>query len=703
MSGRGGDSGGRRGNESMAPTQQATPSPSSLVSGLSSEHEHGLTLQTQQPTVTRASQPKPEMKTTAWRQRGNESAAPTQQAPPGRGRGSHHSLSKPSPSDPVSRLSSELEYGLTLQTQQPTVARASHTKPEMKATAVQQQILAASSKALKPPVGIGGMIRANHLLIELSDRDLHHYDISITPEVISRRHKVVMGEILEKHGKTQFDGRKPAYAGRKGFYTAGALPFTSKDFPGSTMYFPSIIILLHTYITLGKQKLPTDLAVEILCRLPVKSVLRFRCLSRESCSVIDSPTFIKRHQICSTNSNKSLVVSGISGICLVDFDSIDTKAVHLHLPSESWFFRTSIVGSCDGLLALYNSKLGIALLNIATRKHLILPQFWSDFDSFSKFYDGFGYDSASDAYKLVRIINSSESLTEVTVYNLRDNTWRKIDDGFPYFLEISHGVGTFVGGSLNWIVGGIDSDFEYDNFILSFDLQKDTFSLVPKPHITDRRFDICIGDLGGSLYLSCNKEYEHAFDIWVMNEYGVEKSWGKLFSFSFERPLDTLAVSPMTRPLAYTKRGDKVLLYRDDRRLDSPCSYNPGVYATQSVVSIHPLPFFRVLQMSQWSHPQDVSPPYKGYRVVLHVGASHLEEIVMAKGEIFKDAKSGDVRKGYFHRWDTFRASKVMQNMALTNAKIDIIYNSVVVEAYGDGEKGALGGLKVKNVVTRGF
>ena len=132
------------------------------------------------------------------------------------------------------------------------------------------------------------------------------------------------------------------------------------------------------------------------------------------------------------------------------------------------------------------------------------------------------------------------------------------------------------------------------------------------------------------------------------------------------------------------------------RRLDSPWSYNPGVYATQSVVSIHPLPFIRVLQMSQWSHPQDVSPLYKGYRsafiqhkmsyiswyldslltltfmlhwylewdiwtkwctstfssrVVLHVGASHLErltsleEVAMAKGEIFRDAKSGDVRK----------------------------------------------------------
>ncbi|KAK2657156.1 hypothetical protein Ddye_010208 [Dipteronia dyeriana] len=115
--------------------------------------------------------------------------------------------------------------------------------------------------------------------------------------------------------------------------------------------------------------------------------------------------------------------------------------------------------SCDGLLALYNPKLGIALLNIATRKHRVLPQFWSDFDSFLKFYDGFGDDSASDAYKLVRIVSSGESLIEVIVYNLRDNALRKIDVDFSYFLEIAHGFGTFVRGALNWLVGGIDSDF----------------------------------------------------------------------------------------------------------------------------------------------------------------------------------------------------------------------------------------------------
>lgn len=51
-------------------------------------------------------------------------------------------------------------------------------------------------------------------------------------------------------------------------------------------------------------------------------------------------------------------------------------------------------------------------------------------------------------------------------------------------------------------------------------------------------------------------------------------------------------------------------------------------------------------------------------------------------------------------RRDIFRASKIMQKRALSNPKIRVVKNSVVVRAYGNGEKGVLGGLKIKNVVT---
>ncbi|KAJ7976861.1 Argonaute family protein [Quillaja saponaria] len=139
---------------------------------------------------------------------------------------------------PVSQISSEVQR-LSLQSVSPTMSsqtRSSQTAPS--APPVPQSPVPSSSKAVKfPPrpgygtIGTRNIIRANHFLVELADRDLHHYDVSVTPEVTSRGvNRAVMKELLKLHGRTEFGGRKPAYDGRKGFYTAGPLPFNSKEF-----------------------------------------------------------------------------------------------------------------------------------------------------------------------------------------------------------------------------------------------------------------------------------------------------------------------------------------------------------------------------------------------------------------------------------------------------------------------------------------
>jgi len=51
------------------------------------------------------------------------------------------------------------------------------------------------------------------------------------------------------------------------------------------------------------------------------------------------------------------------------------------------------------------------------------------------------------------------------------------------------------------------------------------------------------------------------------------------------------------------------------------------------------------------------------------------------------------------HRRDEFRASKIMQARVLENPKIEVCWNSVVEEAFGN-EKGLLGGVKLKDVKT---
>ncbi|KAM0849227.1 hypothetical protein ACQ4PT_053860 [Festuca glaucescens] len=52
------------------------------------------------------------------------------------------------------------------------------------------------------------------------------------------------------------------------------------------------------------------------------------------------------------------------------------------------------------------------------------------------------------------------------------------------------------------------------------------------------------------------------------------------------------------------------------------------------------------------------------------------------------------------HRRDAFRASKIMQARALSNPKIQVVWDSEVVEAYGGSEGGPLACVKVKNLVS---
>ncbi|KAL5712495.1 Protein argonaute 10 [Ranunculus cassubicifolius] len=95
-----------------------------------------------------------------------------------------------------------------------------------------------SSKSLRfaprPGFGTAGIkcvVKANHFFAQLPDKDLHQYDVTITPEVSSRPlNRSIMAELVKLYKESDLGMRLPAYDGRKCLYTAGELPFTSRDF-----------------------------------------------------------------------------------------------------------------------------------------------------------------------------------------------------------------------------------------------------------------------------------------------------------------------------------------------------------------------------------------------------------------------------------------------------------------------------------------
>ena len=131
-------------------------------------------------------------------------------------------------------------------------------------------------------------------------------------------------------------------------------------------------------------RLPYDIVLNILTRLPVKSVIRLRCVSKSLYSSITTPYFISTHlNHTKNNINRDnacvihLPYSSRHAIpaCTVALDrSFDTIS-EIRVPFDFPHPRLQIVGSCNGLLCLAELVYGdvIYLWNPSVRKFKKLP------------------------------------------------------------------------------------------------------------------------------------------------------------------------------------------------------------------------------------------------------------------------------------------------------------------------------------------
>ncbi|KAG9451762.1 hypothetical protein H6P81_004666 [Aristolochia fimbriata] len=95
-----------------------------------------------------------------------------------------------------------------------------------------------SSKSLRfPPrpgqgqAGVKCIVKANHFLAELPNKDLNHYDVAITPEVGSKTvNRAIISKLVRMYRESDLGMRLPAYDGRRSLYTAGELPFVAREF-----------------------------------------------------------------------------------------------------------------------------------------------------------------------------------------------------------------------------------------------------------------------------------------------------------------------------------------------------------------------------------------------------------------------------------------------------------------------------------------
>nr|GEY29069.1 PAZ domain-containing protein [Tanacetum cinerariifolium] len=75
------------------------------------------------------------------------------------------------------------------------------------------------------------LIKANHFLVGIGNKNPHQYDVTIAPEVTSKtKSRDIMKLLSDSYGASHLGNLLLAYDGKKSAFAAGPLPFDSKEF-----------------------------------------------------------------------------------------------------------------------------------------------------------------------------------------------------------------------------------------------------------------------------------------------------------------------------------------------------------------------------------------------------------------------------------------------------------------------------------------
>ncbi|XP_049388877.1 F-box protein CPR1-like [Solanum stenotomum] len=315
---------------------------------------------------------------------------------------------------------------------------------------------------------------------------------------------------------------------------------------------------------------PNDVSNFILLMLPVKSLLRFKCVSRAFNTILESSTFVNIHLNRTITIKDELILlkrsfkedceqyktifSFLSGE--ID-DYLNPVFPDLDVPymtdTNSIVFD-QLVGPCNGLIALMDS-LTVVIFNPSTRHFRFLPP--SPFRSPKGVHRyvkcvGFGFDSVVNDYKVVRICELLKDdcygyiqveKENVEIYELGIDCWREldwVDQQFPIlnWLPCSQ---IFYNGTCHWIAHTV---------ILCFDVSGELFRTMEMPntrhnYVNGPNYSLVIQN--ESLTFICypsvlpaNDPLEDLTEIWIMKYYNVHDSWIKKYTIrglSIEIPL----------------------------------------------------------------------------------------------------------------------------------------------------------------------
>ncbi|OIT30472.1 putative f-box protein, partial [Nicotiana attenuata] len=274
--------------------------------------------------------------------------------------------------------------------------------------------------------------------------------------------------------------------------------------------------------------LPHDILFFILIRLHVKSLLRFRSVSKPWKAIISDEKFKKTHHDQSkASSPKNLLVQFNDGV--FEFRDLENPQIAMRIQKFPLkrFQHAPALCSCDGLVLLKSH-----LAYKAYARELLWNPYANEYGIFECPYVeaysckiphacGFCYDSNVDDYKVILIYKSFYAVCSVN-----RNHWTKKMSGHPkvrapndLLYECSQGISIdgCVFWSLEWKINHLVGR---NSTIIYFDVKSDELKELPRPDFIRENqlyrlasLKGCIGLFGGNMYIK-------TFDVWIMEQDG---------------------------------------------------------------------------------------------------------------------------------------------------------------------------------------
>ncbi|KEH19714.1 putative F-box domain-containing protein [Medicago truncatula] len=283
--------------------------------------------------------------------------------------------------------------------------------------------------------------------------------------------------------------------------------------------------------------LPEEIIVNILLRLPVRSLLQFKCVCKSWKILISDPQFAKNQFLSSTEYPQ--LVSPVFGLAKCEIVSYPLKpllenTLTIDKPVKPVIFSSRcqimILGSCNGLLCLHEDshfRLWNPSLKLESKRSPTIVCF----NHYEVTFRGFGYDIVNDRYTVLVVVNNRYNSKEIVtiIYTFGENSWTTVQN-FPYDHEYNSNnwLGKFVSGTINWIVNK-DRNSTNQEVIVSFDLDKKTYGEILLPEYDgDNVCNPMLHVLTNCICVSFDHPKEAHWVVWMMKKNSVVESWTKL-------------------------------------------------------------------------------------------------------------------------------------------------------------------------------